>query len=125
MMSKLTLRVFAVAGLLLASVFAAFAESDYVLRVHVPFQFMVGQTSMPAGDYMIQQDGLSGVVTLANRVAKSSVAVISVNGDVSLHGKEPHLLFRRVNGRAVLTQIQLTGEPARMMPTSFASSSPR
>lgn len=124
-MSKLTLRVFAVAGLLIASAFSAFSDADYILRVHVPFQFLVGQTTLPAGDYLIQQDGISGIVTLQNRVGKSSAAVISVNGAVALQGKKPHLVFRRINGRTVLTQIQLTGEPSRVMPTNFATSSLR
>ena len=122
-MSKLTLRVFAVVGLLAASAFSAFSDSDYVLRVHVPFQFLAGQATLPAGDYVILQDGISGIVTLQNRNTRNSAVVLSLNGDTSLRGKGPHLVFRQINGRAVLTQIQLTDQPNRIMPTGFATAS--
>ncbi len=119
---KLTLRVFAVLGLLTVSALSAFSESDYVLRVHVPFAFVVGRSTLPAGDYIVQQDGLNGIVTLQNRTARSSAAVISLNGDYSLRGKEPHLVFQRINGQTVLTQIQLTGASTRLMPSSLNTS---
>jgi hypothetical protein len=116
---KLTLRVFAVLGLLIASALSAFSESDYVLRVHVPFAFVAGRANLPAGDYIVEQDGLNGVVTLQNRTARSSAAVISVNGDYSLRGKEPQLIFQRINGQIVLTQIKLTNAVSRVVPSSL------
>jgi hypothetical protein len=121
-MTKLTLRVFAVLGLLAASALSAFSESDYVLRVHVPFAFVVGRATLPAGDYTIQQDGVSGVVTLQNRTAKSSAAVISLNGEMSLRGKEPQLVFSRINGQTVLTRIELTNAATRLMPQGLRTS---
>jgi hypothetical protein len=119
-MSKAILRVFAISGLILASALSALSEPNYMLRVHVPFEFIVGQATLPAGDYVIEQDGLSGVVTLQNRDGKRSAAVISVNGSLPVNEKEPRLLFRRINGHNVLSQIQLTDQPSRTMPTSFA-----
>jgi hypothetical protein len=116
---KLTLRVFAVLGLLIASALSAFSESDYVLRVHVPFAFVAGRANLPAGDYIVEQDGLNGVVTLQNRTARSSAAVISLNGDYSLRGKEPQLIFQRINGQTVLTQIKLTNAVSRLVPSSL------
>jgi hypothetical protein len=124
-MMKLTLRVSMVAGLLVASTFSAFSESNEILRVHVPFQFQVGQSTLPAGDYIIEKDGLSGIVTLQNRLARSSVAVLSVNGSASFQGKAPLLIFQRVNGAAILTQIQLTGQSSRIMSKDIATSSLR
>jgi hypothetical protein len=116
---KLTLRVFAVLGLLIASALSAFSESEYVLRVHVPFAFVAGRANLPAGDYIVEQDGLNGVVTLQNRTARSSAAVISLNGDYSLRGKEPQLIFQRINGQTVLTQIKLTNAVSRLVPSSL------
>lgn len=121
-MKKFSLRVFMISGLLAASVSFAFSESTEVLRVHVPFSFQVGQSTLPAGDYIIEKDGLSGIITLQNRVARSSVAVLSVDGGTSLSGKQPHLIFQRVNGATVLTQIQLIGQASRIMSTNIATS---
>lgn len=116
---KLTLRVFAVLGLLIVSALSALSASDYVLRAHIPFAFVVGRASLPAGDYIVQQDGLNGVVTLQNRTARSSAAVISLNGDYSFRGKVPHLIFEQINGQTVLTQIQLTNATTRLAPSSL------
>jgi hypothetical protein len=120
-MKNFALRAFVTLGLLVAFAFSAVSESTEVLRVHVPFQFQVGQSTLPAGDYIVQKDGLSGIVTLQNLIARSSVAVLSVNDSTSLSGKEPHLIFRRVNGTIVLTQIQLAGQSSRISFNSIAT----
>ncbi|HEX6545830.1 MAG TPA: hypothetical protein VF023_05955 [Bryobacteraceae bacterium] len=121
-MKNFALRAFTIFGLLFAFGFSAVSEPNEVLRVHVPFQFQVGQSTLPPGDYIIQEDGLSGIVTLQNRVARISVALLSVNDSTSFSGKEPHLIFQRVNGATVLTQIQLAGQSSRIMFNSVATS---
>jgi hypothetical protein len=114
-MKTSALRVFAVLGLLAASTFSTFAATSTTLSVHVPFDFMVGTSSLPAGDYIILQDGTSGVLTFQSRNSHKSVAVLGLATDSSVSFNNPQLVFQRRNGHAVLTEIKSAGtvtEPA-------------
>ena len=90
-MIQFSIRVFAVTMLATAWAICGFSQESLLLRVHVPFNFVVGQANLPAGDYTVEQDSTSGVVTLQNQSAES-------RGD-----------------KKVLTQIRTTNEPSRIL----------
>ncbi len=53
-----------VVSLVFASVLFVSAESSGILKVNVPFAFQVGQTSLPAGDYIVELGRLSNASAL-------------------------------------------------------------
>ena len=58
-----------------------FAESHGLLRVSVPFEFTVGGTKMPAGDYSIEETG--GAALLIHCLSsRRSIMVLSSPGTV-------------------------------------------
>ena len=113
-MKQLITRSYSIAGLLVALTIAAFAQSSYALRVHVPFQFVLGQTSMPAGDYVIQQDLPSGIVTFQIRGLHGSAAALSINDGSPLGAQTPELVFQRRGSNVFLTQIHLDDNSSRL-----------
>jgi hypothetical protein len=120
-MTKYILRGFITAGMLAVSAVPGFSQSTFALRVHVPFTFMAGQASLPAGDYMIAQDATSGVITLQNAASRSAASVLTSTGDTPVEGCSPQLVFDRHGDRTVLKQIRLADTPARLLPAAMAS----
>ena len=118
-MKNLTLRVSLFLGLLTAGVCTAFAQPSIALRVTVPFEFQVGGAVLPAGNYEVLQDGLSGVVTLQGLGNKGAAAVLSSQGGSSFAGKAPQLVFEQRNNRAVLTQIRVANQAVRTVTTGL------
>ena len=114
-MIQFSIRVFAVTMLATAWAICGFSQESLLLRVHVPFNFVVGQANLPAGDYTVEQDSTSGVVTLQNQSAKSSAAVLSSNGNLRAEGSLPKLVFESRGDKKVLTQIRTTNEPSRIL----------
>jgi hypothetical protein len=117
-MKMFTIRVFATA--VLASALSGFASAAS-LHVHIPFGFVVGNSKLPAGDYVIQEDNGTGIVFLQNQAAKSAAAVLSFTGRSSFQDQAPRLVFERRNGQTVLTQIQTSSTPSRMLPGAMAA----
>jgi hypothetical protein len=92
------------------------AQSAEFVRVHVPFSFVAGGTTLPAGDYVIQESGSgAGLLLVQGRSAKGAAALMttaSYSGNVQ---REPGLTFVRSGGKAVLTRVQMAGEPSRLV----------
>jgi hypothetical protein len=106
-------------GLLGISAFSALAESSVWLRVQIPFAFVAGQANLPAGDYIVTEDSTSGVVMLQSQATKSAAVVLSSNGNTPLHGRSPELIFERRGDRNVLTQVQVSDSPSRIVPVAL------
>jgi|SRR5690242_159041 len=106
-------------GLLLAT--ASYAQETHV-RAAVPFEFIVGNQSLPAGDYTVQsmQPTGSAVVIRNNDEGK---AIMSLAGSCrQLNASEKtKLVFHRVGSRYFLSEIWAEGENAgRRLPVSAA-----
>jgi hypothetical protein len=115
------LRVFALAFFSMAMAMCGFAEDNLALRVHVPFSFVAGEATLPAGDYTVQQNNISGIVMLQNQSAKNSAAVLSSNGSSLADGVSPKLVFENRGNKKVLTQILMSNAPSRVLPSSPTS----
>jgi hypothetical protein len=124
-MKQLMVRSSVFFGLLAALTIGVFAQSSPGVRVHVPFQFVLGRTVMPAGDYAVEQDSTSGIVYFQSRGAHGSAAAISINNGAALNGKNPRLVFQREGANVVLTNIQLPDTSASFPHTSPTSSASR
>lgn len=102
----LVFTIFAVAVLLTAT--EAGAQSFNSYRAHVPFDFVVGQKSYEAGDYLVkfgEQSTLSKIFKLSSSEGHTlQVAAVIKNGKTS-GSKNTVLIFNRYGDDYVLSQI--------------------
>ena len=114
---KTRLRKFsALAAILLASAIApARAQSGNALRIHIPFAFVAGGHKLPPGDYTIQEIGPSGLLLITGRGADTSAAVLTSAGGPINAGRDPGATFDGRGAERYLSQVQLFGEPTRIV----------
>lgn len=103
----------AVLGLSLASVMPMMAESS--LSVNVPYPFVAGKVRLPAGVYTIQEDVMTGIVTIRNTEG-NTVALLSSPGVRTASSGAPSLTFVNVRGEMVLAGLQEAEHPSRALP---------
>ena len=87
-----------------------FAQSSQLL-VKVPFDFTVGATPMPAGDYFLREDS-SGVMFITSQELGKTIGVLT-SADMPNQTNETSLKFSKVNGRYSLSEVVLFAEPSR------------
>ena len=106
-----------VAGLLtLTAAAVAPAQSAYSLIVNVPFAFTVAGTKLAAGAYSVQEESGNGLILIQSRNPGQSVAVLTRTGGSYEGNNDSGLVFERnAEGEAVLTKVQMVGEPDRLV----------
>ncbi len=80
------------------------------ILVKVPFDFTVGATPMPAGDYSVREDS-TGVMFITSQGGKT-IGVLTT-ADVPNQSNEAALRFDKLNGRYSLSEVVLLSEPSR------------
>ncbi len=106
------------AGLLtLTAAAVAPAQSANSLIVNVPFAFIVGGTKLAAGAYSIQEESENGLLLIQSRTpGQQSVAVLTRTGGSYQGNDDSGLVFERnTDGEAVLSKVQIIGEPDRLV----------
>lgn len=88
------------------------------LLVNVPFDFLVGKVSMPAGEYTISQ--AHQVVTLRNTTGHLSGVIVLTNGEYRPNDQaEGKLVFNRYGNEYYLSNIWTPNNPlGRVFPKS-------
>ena len=81
----------------------AHAQTDRV-AVYVPFEFVVGQTAMPAGDYMVTRRG-SNLVELRATNQDAVAVATTAPLDVDRAGERRSLTFNRYGEKYFLASI--------------------
>lgn len=91
-------------GILAASLPAA-ARTGVLLTVKVPFAFTVGDTAMPAGNYIVERHVLPSHVIIRNR--DNGASVIMLVGPAPGYGppQKARLVFSGAAGRYRLEQV--------------------
>jgi hypothetical protein len=103
LMLKISWVVFATTALALGSASAARADERIVVKV--PFAFIVHDTSLPAGDYVVKEmsDG-SGVLEIATADGRDFVCALTIaSSDKS--AAQPELVFEKFAGRYFLARV--------------------
>ncbi|HEY3840647.1 MAG TPA: hypothetical protein VGL72_28945 [Bryobacteraceae bacterium] len=77
----------------------------------VPFDFIVGSTTMPAGDYSVREDA-TGVVFITSQELRKTVGILT-SADMPNQNNETALKFDKVNGHYSLSEVILFAEPGR------------
>ncbi len=117
-MKKQLTRACAVFGLVLMS--AAFtgasAQTARTIFVHVPFEFVVGEKRLPAGDYTVRRILLDSAKTLLIRSADGRAAATVHTSDAGKRAAAPQakLVFAQYGEQYFLAQVWTPGaETAR------------
>lgn len=108
-----TLLTVMTAGLMMmrgAWVYAQPAEPD--LKTNVPFKFMVGDTTLPAGEYTIKRidDNEPNVLEVESANDRVNVAFISESAQADHTPANSGLVFHKFGNKYFLSQIWVAGE---------------
>jgi hypothetical protein len=87
-----------------------FAQTSQI-TVKVPFNFTVGATQMPAGDYFVREDS-SGVIFITSQELRKTIGILT-SADNPNQGNETSLKFDKVNGSYTLSEVSMFAEPSR------------
>jgi hypothetical protein len=91
---------------------SANAHSTIALTVNIPFDFFVGDRSMPAGEYAIETGGLSDqVLFLRNAQGQPGVLFLTYPTETKGKGHADELVFKRYNDRYFLSSIWTADDP--------------
>ena len=95
-------------GLLLMSALA-YAQTG-TMKANIPFSFIVGKTTLPAGEYSVQGLGISGnVISIRKLDNTANSLTISIRCESRKTPEQSKLVFHRYGDRYFLTQIWTAG----------------
>jgi hypothetical protein len=86
---------------------AGHAQSSQQLNADIPFNFVAGAATLPAGHYTVNQ-GSSGLITL-NAQARKASAFLTANSECAGNQSTSRLIFHRYGATYLLFQIWTTG----------------
>ena len=93
-----------------AATVPGFAQSAQIL-VKVPFEFTVGETTMPAGDYSLREQS-NGIVFITSQERHKTIGILT-SADNPNQANETSLRFDKVNGKYTLSTVAMFAEPSR------------
>jgi hypothetical protein len=105
-------RALVIAGMMTLAVLAStrVARAQETMRVNIPFDFVAGNTSLPAGEYSVETSGPTHTLLLIDRKDASTSALIITNAAVSAEPQsESKLIFNRYGDRYFLSQVWTAG----------------
>ena len=91
------------------------------MKVNIPFSFVAGNTTLPAGEYTVQGLGSAGnAISIRKLVDKSAVGLVLAHRCESRDTQEASkLVFHRYGGQYFLAQIWMAGDNSgQEFPTS-------
>ena len=95
------------------------AQSDLQLRVTVPFDFIVGDASFPAGDYSLRPHSTAqGVLMLTNSDDRRTVVFMAQSAQRFTSQDKPMLVFDRYEDQYFLREVWMTGAESYDLPKS-------
>ena len=104
-------------ALVLLCAFAASAQVADKMRLTVPFSFTAASSKCPAGDYTIQIDRTTGLVTLSSWM--NSVAVLTNYTGTEKQDRASYVRFRRLGGRWFLNEVVVHGTVEQVIPSKM------
>ena len=111
--------VIAASFLVLAGTFAR-ADASEVMKMNVPFPFVVRGLTLPAGHYMLQRDESDPAVWLIRGEKGSRTGVYVLTSTASGHdpaGNKPSVSFSRVENEYKLSSVWESGTEGRTVVT--------
>ncbi len=106
------------AVVLLATGLASAQMGSQAVKANIPFDFMAGKTSMPAGEYKLAEVSDAGVLSVMGGPADKTL-VGSHAVQASAASEKTKLIFHRYGDQYFLYQIWIQGENrGRELPTT-------
>jgi hypothetical protein len=97
-------------------------NAQVTMRGNIPFNFQVGETALPAGEYVIQQAGTSRMLTMRNLDRETGAIMYVVPQSLQAESaRNTRLVFHRYGGTYFLSQVwQGRGQNGDALPQSKA-----
>ena len=118
-MKKILFALLIVSAVAIAAPGSASAQSSPAI-VKVPFQFIVGDTLLPAGSYRItasaENPSLLAVTNLKG--APAAFALAPRNGEAATKAAHAHVAFRKIGGQYFLSTVATPDMACAMMFTT-------
>jgi hypothetical protein len=111
-MKRQTLRIFAILGVLLAGTVATVnAQSERNDVTNIPFNFVVGKNTLPAGDYVVKPNRRNSdtIWLLQSKDGHVSALFTTASVRASKTQKETKLVFNKYGDQYFLSQIWTVG----------------
>jgi len=104
-------------GLLLAA--AATPAQEARVKAQIPFDFVVGNQVLPAGEYAVVPEGNAQALWIRSDQAKESAMTLTIACTNSGPATSSRLVFHVVDGRYFLSQVWAQGyDQGRQLPRS-------
>ena len=106
------IKALAMAGMMALTAMATtrVAQAQEPLVVNIPFDFVAGNTHLPAGEYAVQVSGPTGSMILISRKDATASAFIGTNAAASIAPQaQSKLIFNRYGDRYYLSQVWQQG----------------
>ena len=95
---------------LTAMAFTRVAQAQELLAVNIPFDFVAGNTQLPAGEYTVRVSAPTHTIILISRKDSAASAFLVTNAAVSAEPQsESKLVFNRYGERYFLSQVWTEG----------------
>ncbi len=92
---------------------ALHAAGEETLVVKVPFAFVAGSQTLPAGEYRVQPYSETGLLMIQGYGSHTTAMVFSTPTSLTSRHSDAALLFSEKGGVHVLSGVQFLGLPAR------------
>jgi hypothetical protein len=105
-------RILVLASLLAVCSFAAtqVARAQEPMVVNIPFAFVAGETTLPAGEYRVQKmDGNSAVLLINCKEPNDSILVLTIAAYRGKQQEQSKLVFNQYNDHYFLSQVWSAG----------------
>ena len=106
-MTRKTLAVFAVVAFLAAA--AGYSQSSARLVSNIPFDFYVGSSVLPSGEYEVRPGVAAGAVMFRGIDQNAAVVALTNSKQVGRAPKEAKLVFNRYGNSYFLSEIWHAG----------------
>jgi hypothetical protein len=121
MREKLTPKVWMAMGAAMIVVATAGpARADERIAAMVPFDFIVGDSRLPAGDYVITEMSMPGIVSIESADAQHSAIVLTIPSSSDDAVLQPEIVFERFGSQHFLARITGGGVEGREIPLTPA-----
>ena len=104
---------FALAAVVLAGAGSVQAQESETLTATIPFDFKVGQATLPAGQYSLSYDAAEapGVLTVRGQDGHEGAVALTMPVTSAHSTKDAKLVFAREGTTAVLSEVFVGNEP--------------
>jgi hypothetical protein len=105
-------RALVMAGMMALTAMAStrVAQAQELLAVNIPFDFVAGNTQLPAGEYTVRVSAPTHTIILISRKDSATSAFLVTNAAVSAEPQsESKLIFNRYGERYFLSQVWTEG----------------